>query len=81
MPRSPSTWPERRADGRSVSSKHVTISGASCSEEKRTTVAIRLRPLSDREKAEKQKIIWKCGPTHNTITQVRQAYRFSSIDF
>ena len=57
MPRSPLTWPVRRADGRSVSSTRGMISDAGCGEEKWTTVAIRLRPLSDREKTRKQNII------------------------
>ena len=57
MPRSPPTWPVRRADGPSVSSTHGTISEAGFGEEKCPTVAIHFRPLSDREKAEKQNII------------------------
>ncbi|CAM9530118.1 unnamed protein product, partial [Laminaria digitata] len=38
-------------------------------EEKCTTVAIRLRPLNERESAGKQGKIWRCVPTHNSVTQ------------
>lgn len=36
-----------------------------------TTVAIRIRPLNDREKEGGQSRIWRCVPTHNSVTQVR----------
>lgn len=39
-------------------------------EEKHTTVAIRLRPLNERENAVKQKRVWRCVPSHNSVTQV-----------
>ena len=70
MPRSLSTRPVRRVDGRSDSFKYCTMSEAGCGEERCTTVAVRLRLLSDREKAGKKNIVWKYVPTHNTITQV-----------
>lgn len=41
------------------------------SQETSTTVAIRLRPLNEREKEGKQNRIWRCVPTHNSVTQVR----------
>ena len=69
MPRSPPTRPVRRADGRPDSFKYGTMSEAGCGEERCTTVAIRPRLLSDREKAGKKNIVWKYVPTHNTITQ------------
>lgn len=43
------------------------------SPETSTTVAIRLRPLNDREKEGKQNRIWRCVPTHNSVTQVSVA--------
>ena len=56
------------------SSEHGTNSeSAGCGEEKCTTVAIRIRPLNDRERAGKQNRIWRCVPTHSSITQVRRA--------
>lgn len=71
MPHSPPSRPLRRSDGRSDSSEHGGITGGG--EEKGTTVAIRIRPLNDREKAAKQNRIWRCVPTHNSITQVPHA--------
>ncbi|CBJ28848.1 kinesin family-like protein [Ectocarpus siliculosus] len=38
-------------------------------QETSTTVAIRLRPLNDREKEGGQNKIWRCVPTHNSVTQ------------
>lgn len=74
MPRSTPSGPLRRADGRSDSSEHSgIIPKAGGGEEKGTTVAIRIRPLNDREKAAKQNRIWRCVPTHNSITQVPHA--------
>eukprot|EP00903_Cladosiphon_okamuranus_P012223 g11463.t1 len=37
-------------------------------QETSTTVAIRLRPLNDREKEAGQSRIWRCVPTHNSVT-------------
>ncbi|CAM9487970.1 unnamed protein product, partial [Sphacelaria rigidula] len=41
----------------------------SADEEQNVTVAIRLRPLNDREKAGNQGTIWRCVPSHNSVTQ------------
>ncbi|CAN0483509.1 unnamed protein product, partial [Ectocarpus sp. 12 AP-2014] len=38
-------------------------------QETSTTVAIRLRPLNDREREGGQNKIWRCVPTHNSVTQ------------
>lgn len=74
MGRNTPTRPPRRADGRADSSENCsTVSdGSGAGEEKCTTVAIRLRPLNEREKAAKQNRIWRCVPTHNSVTQVSQ---------
>eukprot|EP00752_Nemacystus_decipiens_P014181 g12611.t1 len=45
------------------------ITPARPTQETSTTVAIRLRPLNDREKEGGQSRIWRCVPTHNSVTQ------------
>lgn len=76
MPRSSPHCPSRRVDGHSESSEHGGGSEAGGCEEKGTKVAIRARPLNEREKPGKRKKIkiWKCVPTHNLITQVRHGF-------
>ncbi|CAM9372644.1 unnamed protein product [Scytosiphon promiscuus] len=58
-PRTTPSRPTQRRDGRPEAP----------SQETSTTVAIRLRPLNDREREGKQKRIWRCVPTHNSVTQ------------
>lgn len=47
-----------------------TIMSDAAGEEKNTTVAIRLRPLNDKEDAARQRRVWRCVPSHNSVTQV-----------
>ena len=75
MPRSAHNPPARRADGSSENARRVSGDGAG--EEKCTTVAIRLRPLNERENAGKQGRIWRCVPSHNSVTQVGCVYQAS----
>ena len=42
---------------------------AEAGEERGVLVAIRMRPLNERETSEKQRKTWRCLPTYNSITQ------------
>lgn len=49
-------------------------------EEKNTTVAIRLRPLNDKEDAARQRRVWRGVPSHNSVTQVARLLNVQRYD-